>query len=82
VELKGSVLLTDPNLSCPCLKVEGDLFVDFTSGVGRREYLDANLRCPGEAGLGICLLAATNTVSYVETLGNFCHTVAAGLLTS
>jgi len=21
-----------------------------------------------------------NTVSYVETLGNFCHTVAAGLL--
>src|SRR6266446_6192536 len=44
VELKGSVLLTDPNLSCPCLKVEGDLFVDFTSGVGRREYLNANLR--------------------------------------
>jgi hypothetical protein len=34
-------LLADPNLSCPCLKVEGDLFVDFTSGVGRREYLDA-----------------------------------------
>ena len=58
VELEGSVLLADPNLSCPCLKVEGDLFVDFTSGVGRREYLDANVRRPGEAGLGICLLAA------------------------
>src|SRR4029077_16944952 len=58
VELEGSVLRPDPNLSCPCLQVEGDLFVDFTSGVGRREYLDANLRRPGEAGLGICLLAA------------------------
>jgi hypothetical protein len=41
VEPEGSVLLADPNLTCPCLKVEGDLFVDFTSGVGRREYLDA-----------------------------------------
>ena len=58
MELEGSVLLADPNLSCPCLKVEGGLFVDFASGVGRREYFDANLRRPGETGLGICLPAA------------------------
>ena len=44
MELESSVSLADPNLTCPCLKVEGDLFVDFTGSVGRREYFDANLR--------------------------------------
>ena len=58
VELESSVSLADPNLTCPCLKVEGDLFVDLSGGVGRREYLDANFRRPSEAGLGICFLAA------------------------
>jgi hypothetical protein len=57
VELESSVSLADPNL-CPCLKVEGDLFVDLSDGVGRREYLDANFGRPSEAGLGICFLAA------------------------
>jgi len=46
------------NVSCPGLKVEGDLFVDFNSRVERREYLDAKLRCPRKAGLAVCLLAA------------------------
>ena len=58
VELESSVSLADPNLTCPCVKVEGDLFGDLCRGVGRREYLDANLRRPSEAGLDICFLAA------------------------
>ena len=58
MELQSSVSLADPNLTCPCFKVEGDLFVDFSGGVGRREYLDANFPRPGEAGLGICFLPA------------------------
>ena len=58
VELQSSVSLADPNLTCPCLKVEGDLFANLSGGVGRREDLDANFRRPSEAGLGICFLAA------------------------
>src|SRR4029077_390533 len=52
VELESSISLADPNLTGACLKVEGDLFVDLSGGVGRREYLNANFRCPSEAGLG------------------------------
>ena len=58
MELESSVSLADPNLTCPCLKVEADLFVDLSGGVGRREDLNANFRRPSEAGLGICFLAA------------------------
>jgi hypothetical protein len=39
VELESSLSLADPNLKSPCLKVEGDLFVDLSGGVERREYL-------------------------------------------
>jgi hypothetical protein len=37
LELQSSVSLADPNLTCPCLKVEGDLFANLSGGIGRRE---------------------------------------------
>ena len=49
-------MLADPNLTCPCLKVEGDLFGNLSGGIGGREYLDANFRRPSETCLGICFL--------------------------
>src|ERR1700761_2972983 len=58
VELQSSVSLAEPNLTCPCLKVESDLFANLSGGVGRREYLDANFRRPSEACLGVCFLPA------------------------
>jgi hypothetical protein len=59
VELQDSALFANPNFLRPGLKVEGNLLVNFPSGIGRREYLDANLGRPHEAGLGVCLLAAS-----------------------
>ena len=58
MELESSVSLADPNLTCPCLKVEGDLFANLSGGIGGREYLDANFRRPSETCLGICFLPA------------------------
>src|SRR5271157_4208276 len=59
VEFESSVPLANPNLSCPHLEVEGNLFLDLHRGIRRGEYLHANLRCSGKACFVICLLAAS-----------------------
>jgi hypothetical protein len=58
VELESSVPVTDPNLLCTHLEVEGNLFLDLSRGIRRGEYLNANLRRSREAGFVICILAA------------------------
>ena len=52
VEVDDAILLTDPDFKRPGFEVEIDFLFDLSSGVGRREHLDADFGRFNEADQG------------------------------
>jgi hypothetical protein len=56
-----TVKITDPDLGCAGIEVEGAFFVDFALGVGRGKHFDTDFRCGRENKWALSELGAVAT---------------------